>query len=41
MVLNLDRQIKMEEHVIYFPKIVFYDGLEEAAAILAVAGDIG
>jgi hypothetical protein len=28
----------MEKHVIYSPKVVFYDGLEEA--ILAVAGDI-
>jgi hypothetical protein len=39
MVLNVDRQIKMEKYIIYFPIIVFYDGLEEA--ILAVDGDIG
>ena len=38
MVVNLDRQIKMENKF-FLSQIVFYDGLEEA--ILAVAGDIG
>jgi hypothetical protein len=39
VVHTLDGQIEMEKHIIYFLKIVFYDGLEEA--ILSVAGDIG